>query len=383
MGCNSTRIVRDITFISRAFAAIGLMRRVTAATPPDLVCTYILQSRQPGLMCYVFDIADDKNNWEVISTINRASASDRSITFPTGITKMAKNYLVRMFWKNIRSLNRLVHHVGCGYDPDYAGVKIYPKEVCDVLGHIRVHSNSILWDTRNAIQDLHAVATPTMLDAPAWMTNNYAAKVNKSMFSTLSDIQTRNLDALKCVLENYCWNTGNQHIIPNDAEKSLLLDLIECFMMLEVGDYRRMYRIRQAYECARVGAVFGKASRIKKLSSTDLFGNNSEYVYEACANRFIEELKYSSPEAALCMQVLKNPGIIYNVPKFSKESITSPINEVVAYLNAELCVENEKCEHVNRLIEEFKQGNYHRGYGFCHPEAECCEAPVPMDSPAY
>lgn len=386
MGCNSCRIVRDSTALSRAFAAIGLLRLVKAATPPDLICTYILQSGQPcGFRCYV-----DNTSWHKkigcqsdIPDITDTNEAARAITFPPGLAKMAKGYLARMFWKNVRGLVQMAYKQKneflYGQRGDQPGlVKMYPKEVCNVLNHIRVHSNSILWDARNAISDLHAVVTPTLLDKPTWKPGR---EVNLSMFAPLSSLQTRNLDALSCVLDNYCWNTGNQNQIPNDAEKTLLLDLVEAFIMMNCGNYPETYRRRQTYEYARVGNAFSQGKEAKRIRESYLYRPYNttvdSYSYEACVNNFVETLKHSSPEAAICMTVLKNPQLLSTVPQFSKPSVAVPINEVTAYLAAEICVEREKCETVDRLVDDFRRGRYRSGDGCgC-----CCEDPVEECAP--
>ena len=378
---NSKRIVGGSAALARAFATVGLLRLVKSTTPPDLVCVYTIQTSQPyGLRSHINNISwskSDRSGWT--PTILRANESSRPISFPPGLVKMAKDYLTRMFWRNVKGLIRFATVRETRYSYGLPYVPTYPKAICDVLSHIRVHSNSILWDARNAIVDLHAVATPTMLDAPSWKEGRRS--YDKSQFFPLQQNQVSNLNALQCVLDNYNWNSGNELSIPNEAEKKLLLDLIECFLMMNCEDYPVAFRLRQAYEYARIGNAFGHDGMSKSMRDSWTFKSyqirDGIYESEAFISGIMERLKYTSPEAAICMTVLSGNNPVYEIPGFSAAHVGAPINEVMAYLAAEINVERIKRDVVLRTIEDIKDGKY---TGSCGCDPYCEEVPCEASS---
>ena len=388
---NVCNIIDDYTYLTRAFAVIGLMRRVKSATPIDLVVNYLEDTHSQGpreLIWQVID-ANEPENSRNGDQIRESAMRGRSPMIPDGIYRMAKGYLINKFWQNIHYLMDSYHiRSNChgSIEDRYrnqpiSALRLYPKEVINTLGGLKINSNCDLWEARNAIANLHAVVTPVMLDTPSWMkTQKYGQQSN---LMAIGPSQARNVSALWCVLNNYLWKHDGSKDIPNDAEKEILLNLIETFVIMFGGEcdysFSDLYKFRQTYEYARIGSFMS-------ASPTKLGYGNGRGVYfgdeTSCDGRAfvparIETLQYMSPEAALCIGDMTEGGYSYYYDSARSETFKRinpvPINEVKVFLNVEYVAQLKKRNAARDFMERMREGRAPTRYGYDAP----CEAPVP------
>lgn len=400
---NENSVIDDYAYITRAFAVIGLMRRVKSATPLDLIINYLDATHK---CCgSINDIV-----WDAIRSHDPERTSGDHISdnalrghvpvIPDGIYRMAKSYLVRRFWKNVKYLidSRNLNYASYGtiYDPhaNSTMARLYPKDVITVLGSLHINSNCNLWDARNAIANLHAVVTPTMFDTPKWATwRNCCDRLGSSTVNRTQDLmaigtpQARNIASLWCILTNYIWrNSDSQKDIPNDAEKEILLNLIEIFVIMFSGNisFNDAYRFRQTYEYARIGSYMGTTNVYVPYEGRRNFLGlirysrtyNNEFV-----STVVDALKHMSPEAALCINTLDRNWCggarrWYGdgQEKLLMELNPAPINEVKVFLNTEFNIQIKKADAIKRVLEDLASGQLNRipGYRGCG-DAKCPE----------
>jgi len=393
-------VVRASTERARSFAMVGLLRQVKEATPLDMVCTYIIQTNQPwGLRDRVDDLdwsKRDRTYCNALSIRGNANA-DRLRRFPEGIVKMSKDYLIRMFWKQIDHLrSQACMHVSAsgieftkgdyrtGWCPTNV-MRTYPRAVLDALAACHIHHNSRLWDAQHAIGALHAVCTPLMLDRPSWVRPGCGFEADKRQFDTMKGNHSRAIACLESMLNDYCWNTNNRSHIPNDAEKNILLDLIECFLvMFGPESFANSFRARQVYEYCRIGDVMSNQScgcrRCGCGESADV--SSGEVGYNSWArgrHEIFEKLKHLSPETAICAgrlidSYMRDLGTCVEV---MREINPQPSKEVELFLRAEFEVQIQKekaSEEIRKQISEGRYGDDDRYNGRC--SCEPCE-PAP------
>lgn len=392
--CSRDEIVRASTELARSFATVGLLRHVTDATPIDMVCTYINRTGQPwGLKHLTRNINEwtgsDKYEGKQL-TIPESHRADRVKYLPEGIIKMSKDYLIRAFWKQIDHLKSgACMRVASSYrnEQGHMVTRLFPKEVVKTLGGLRINQTSRIWDARNEIGALHSVCTPTMLDKPYWLkSTRYGGDADMSQFDVLRSNEERNLSALVSLLDNYCWQVNNRQQIPNDIEKGILLDLIECFLiMFGPNPFHESYVMRQVYEYARLQDSYVQRATPKAFSecACKRFDDRAVYDrYESWAKGVegvIERLRNLTPQAAICAGYIGTDywrGVMTNNSDVMKANNPQPLREVAIYLKLELDVQRMKEKYASRVIEairkgEFDPSNFNGNY-HCNGELHYC-----------
>ena len=402
--CSRDEIVRASTELARAFATIGLLRLVNGATPVDMVCTYIIRTKQPwGLRGKACEVNDKHETCEGQMTIRNNRHADALKPFPDGIVRMAKDYLIREFWQHIDHLKNGpvlrtrerwygttsgTNNTSCGINR----LRVFPKEVLQALRGIRINESSRIWDARHAIGALHSVCTPTMLDDPEWLlSKRYEGRIDESHFDVIRNQEDRAITALLSVLDNYCWQTINRQSIPNDVEKGLLLDLIESLIiMFGPGTFAENYISRQIYEYARLSDTFAvKPDKIFSQCAINRFRDRilstGNFDWSDGTRMILERLRHLSPEAAMCTGYIPEDdywdSVLMNNPDVLKRQTPQPHREVAIYLKTELIVQSQKKNYADRIVEAIAKGEFKPDEIGCHYGSrggdECCCGPEP------
>ena len=393
--CSSRdEIVRASSELARSFAVIGLLRHVKEATPTDMICTYITRTNQSwGLISKVHEVNCAKSNLKYQMTVRDNHDADKLKQFPAGIVRMSKDYLIREFWKHIDHLRssscmRINNYCGqFGGSENGRLLRLFPNEVLKVLRCIQINQSSRIWDARNAIGSLHAVCTPIMFEKPNWLlSTKYGGKFDKTQFDVIRTPEERSLSALISVLDNYCWQVDNRAHIPNDAEKNILLDLIESLIvMFGCGQFAENFVLRQVYEYSRLQDSFGGRKGLPNDFSVYQFRqfDDRQEINDHWRNgveMIIERLRHLSPEAAICTGYIGNnfwDSVLVNNPDILKAQTPQPYREVSLYLKAELEVQRQKKNYAGRVLEAIKKGEFDPSkisYSGSGDDTEC-EAP--------
>lgn len=401
--CSRDEIVSADEELSRAFATVGLLRHVVKATPIDQVCVYIVQTQvQYG---GIFDRACRINQdvpgyckWRNHMTINENEAADRVKIMPDGIVKMSQDYLIRTFWKQITHLTGKFCHNGGrrGWNNEICGgpvsrIRIFPKELLKTLSSMYVPNTGRIYDLRMAISALHAVATPTMLDAPEWVDHrdNIRYSYIKRYFEPMKNEHLRKIDAILNVLNDYLYQPQTKSDIPNDIEKNILLDLIESFLvMFGPRSFADNYVMRQTYEYFRLYDTLGtKSAKYRSYQYAFDWADPERYSKNDGIESTVFHLKNLSPEAAICMcdinRFMSEYGFYWGAlnPKMLEMIHPQPIPEVALYLKRELDTQRSKLKYSHKVLEAIRKGEYTFEMTAdgcrCDEVAECSDAPAP------
>ena len=356
---------------TRKFATLNLLRKVNESVTDDVVVSYI-DRKMSG--CCTYDVMTK-------------GAQYGTVPFPDGIRKMTKDYLTRMFWKNLRNITfRSLEGVNCLWSSNkIRTVRKFPKKILHALDTVHIHSTSRLWDVKNAIDTLYSVVVPKDVDGATY--KDYFRSRAGIGTDILSPKHIRVICALKSVLSNYMYANFDRSI-PNDAEKTLALDLLETLSILsdEVGFFSA-YRARAAYAyavtknhdyCNRY--LDGIVSHMMKVTYYGLshdVDQREEYAADVAL------LSHLSPNAAICNKILTVRGSV-DRPYFTESDIDIeflkkitpvPIPEVVVYLWTEINMQLRKLEIAKSVYRDFKNGKDVGGLIF-YGNDPCCEAEI-------
>ena len=368
-----------------AFAMIGLMRHVNLTAPLDLINVYVDQTNQTWAFKSIVR-TNDVSNWMIerpIVDIRASRQMDKMVNVPSGLVNMAKDYLARSFWKKIDFLRDVLNYA----TPEASMIRrdncpsneatermTYPKSVLNTLIGIRLSNYASLWDSRNAIEAIHAVCTPVLLERPDWLSKKESFRpcCNPGSSDTMKDGHRRVLETMLTILDNYCWNEGNRKTIPNQAEKGLLLDLIESLITLKCGNnFASTFIRRQCYEYARLEDVYHLSiPNYEMRFNIKNFTNTNNTIPEVRIDAFVDGLKHLSAEAALCLNVVVNKC---NWGMFSEELLKKmkpqPLNEVAIYLKTNVTLQRWKYSRAKELLKKEDDGRWEGD------PVPCCEAP--------
>lgn len=404
----SSKIVRATVEQARAFATLGLLRLVTESTPTDLVCTYILRSRQSwGLKDRVREINKEKvgNTYRGGQmSCNQDHIANRIKYLPEGIIRMTKDYLIRQFWKNIHHLTsyNCMHVDAINIDSNgHRNARLFPKELLRAISAMHVNQSSRIWDLRHEIGTLHALCAPDFMEQPKWLASyRSCGRSDRSQFDAMSRREEMNIEALNSVFNNYYWQISNRQHIPNDAEKNILLNFIETFLiMFGPGMFHENFLSRQIYEYCRVNDIYspnpnGQKFERYRTSKYDPQVVVDEYYWTNGIDQLLNWLKHLSPEAALCTGFLNNDdwdGLMVLKPDTLKSITPNPYREVSIYLKTEMAVQRQKTHYAKKIMEAVAKGEFDRekfgdtywGHGkhsdaercYCCEPASCCDVP--------
>lgn len=393
--------------LNRTFAAIGLLRHVTDAIPLDAIAVYLRQTDQRWMLGNMTKLFSD---WDVKDTpkIDSYNRSNREACIPNGIVKMTKDYMIRGFWQQVSHLRVKLGStdgtVTANDDDIY--VLRYPIQVLKTLAGLQLSQYGTLWDSRNAISAFHAACVPTTFDPPQWLNA-------KSRFYSIGDadesylpgstdtmkiVHQRNLGLLFSILNNYMWSTTNRERIPNEAEKNILLDLIEALTIFCGGKqaanagFKFNYVRRQIYEYLRT-SEFGTNTQ----TSANKFyrslvrqidpDNNSSYCVTGAIDAVINTYRHMSPEAAMILQAKANPrckapwnGYDIN-PDYLAKINPNPLREVAIYLKCECDIIKWKKMILKEKLRRIESGEAGCADG-CEP-GMCVEAPCESSNGPY
>jgi len=380
------RFVDGATTLARSFAAIGLMRKVTESTPYDLVFTYVYRHMRNSAPYWnlsdhaYFNSAKKESKTQLTVWEDNAD----KLRIPEGLKKMAKDYLIRTFWRNLTTIGSSLEVYR---DPkrwvggvDVPVVRRFPKNVLNVLGTLNINPGLRLWDARSAISDLHAVAVPKGTE--------YVEPDIKS-FDIMRAREIRNVGTLISILSNYSWNEGNRRTIPNEAERNIVLDLLDSLLTLFGCDsYTSSYGKRACYEYT---IATGKDGICRNMVGPGGISIPKRIYarYGVNVPAIVARLSRLTPEAALCHPLLSRGNLDSILNNFRYDSLNetvleqtvpNPIPEVVAFLNAELTLQLMKSEVCKRALRDYNNGKPICGFdesGACDPYAEaiCADAP--------
>ena len=373
--------------IPRAFATLGLLRKVTNRAPLDLLLTYCSLTH------------GNRNGWVMETRINdeiRKMFSDTDISkyalyddsgavkptaIPDGIIRMAKDYLVRMFWTQLEGVKEYVngyYRADGSFDDDgVCAFKIFPKRLLDTIRTVRISPNFKLWDARNAIQDIHTACVGNYGEMPEWMADPRRRMdnfVRRDKMGTLEDIHVRNLQSLRVVIDNYRWNNLTKLSIPNEVEKNLLIDFYEIMvMMFSKMQYASAYCHKQSYDYF---CKHNDDSEPPAMKITNSFNETSEtktgYHLTESVN---PHLRYLTPEAAICIDLSKcdlNSSVCeYDWKKVNRDLVP----EVHPYLFTEQVVVRHKMRKARKILEKFGVGRSSCCCDPCDAEAPCVPEP--------
>lgn len=389
--------------LNRTFAAIGLLRHVTDAIPLDAIAVYLRQTDQRwmlGNMTKLFSNWEDKD----IPKIDFYNRSNREAYIPNGIVKMTKDYMIRGFWQQVSHLRVKLGKTEDGTvsadDKDQIYVLRYPIQVLKTLAGLQLSQYGTLWDSRNAISAFHAACVPTTFDPPQWLNvKSRFYSIGESDVSylpgstdTMKIVHQRNLGLLFSILNNYMWSTNNRERIPNEAEKNILLDLIEALTIFCGGKqaanagFKFNYIHRQIYEYLRM-SEFGTNAQ----TSTNKFcrysvkqidpDNNSEYWANGAIDAVINTYRHMSPEAAMILQAKANtrceaPWSGYDInPDYLAKINPNPLREVAIYLKCECDIIKWKKMILKEKLRRIESGEARCVGGMCDPGVEApCES---------
>ena len=372
-------VAPDLEF-DRALATIGLLRHVTDAVPLDAVCVYTNQTKHPyGIrrftdrLGYCSYYCQERHQF----TVDDEKEQSAPIVVPNSLIKMTKDYIVRAFWDQINHLRSsdiicLDCQVGqSGGNSMREVLRTFPKSVLNTISGIKISSYASLWDSKNAIEALHAACVPDSFDAAFCPDANRTADIMRIE-------HRRNISQLLSVLNNYSWNANNRNNIPNEAEKKLLLDLIESLTIMFGGfeGYRNGFfgnvERKKLYEFALKTDKLDRNRQTHVLTCRgDAFdtrvGGSWNHAY---TNKYTEDTRHMSPEAAICLQTFafepNDPRVTMFIPNpvELKKLRPQPLNEVAIYLRNEANLAWVKAKHISEELERRK-----------HYYDECCEAP--------
>lgn len=350
-GCNNT--VSNRTVQARAFATVGLFRKISETVPADLACIYVLTHQQPDIHLAVSKLIDDQaNDKNIINDYVESS----------GIAQMAKDYLARQFWKNIKFITspscmklRL---------SDGTRVRLFPRDLLRAIDGMYISPSSKLWNIRHQIRTLHSLAVREMSECDRWDISHQS--INGTQLEAIHQRELNVMHSFHMALCEYGLSSvGKQHI-PNSSEKDLLLDLIESMLvMFGPYDYMTNCASRQIYEYCRLNdddsihkthfhchAIKCRTGRYCNTNAIYGFSSWSDGVYAA-----VSKLQNISPEAALCAGNICNvfSSKICSIPdQFLERHNPCPSREVAMYLKSELTLQREKMkladsENSNRI----------------------------------
>ena len=374
----------------RALATIGLLRHVTDAVPVDAVCVYSNQTKQPYGIRQLTEKIGYYDHWyseKPQKTIRDEKEDTKEYVIPNSLIKMTKDYIARSFWNQIDHLrggDRICIDTGCCWDRGdmNATVRAFPKDVLNTIAGLRLSKYANLWDSKNAIAALHAVCVPDSFERP-----KYFFRDNAPTTDVLKIEHKRNISILSTILSNYCWNATNRQSVPNQAEKNLLLDLIESLTILfglssdgNRSGFFDNYARKQIYEFARTTDKLDRSRNLRFLSAQGAtfdtrVGQGSWDLSRT--NKYIEDIRHISAEAAICLRtVASDPNdprtysFVPNPTELAKLK-PQPLNEVAIYLSIERNVAWIKA----RKLQGYLQERERRENGECVCEPCCAEDP--------
>ena len=301
--------------LTRAFAAIELMRHVDESVPDDLVLLYLESTKQHtlGMSCFPFlyqytacgrDGTGEENELERINSAVRATSST-----PERVKKMAKDYLSYFWDAQVHRVLNVGMELALRQDSNAARMsyaercsfKRYPLRVRQAIDGLVVTPNTPIKNLRQAVSTLHAMVCPPGEEQERSLETDQCGRYvedSSDAAAPLTRAQINRVTTLRGCLTSYMLDDGRRKI-PDTYDRGTICDLLEILVLLDpFTDYYDAYRAQSSYRFSRdTSTDTGIIVPSDVMSRLRFIGPWSPGVPEV----YFHVFGRMSPHAALCL----------------------------------------------------------------------------------